>query len=250
MKAARPNLDSGKGRAEGGTFKYRNECQFMKIAEDEGNPAENPDLVEPEPDVSRSTHSQTWSSLTRGETTAISGGNSGNGGNNETRGMPFTMFELGSGQAFLDRSGADNSSTSMTTNQDGLSNRPTPNSTGTSDLRHSTGHESGSLPSYNASPSTANDNSMSDMEAAAARFLQQAMSNGYHVSGDGTRLPSGQVFHPITTSSTMDFTLASDWASMGAQSGGTPVAEGVLRDLLQNIGPLDASMDLGWDSGP
>ena len=246
---ARTNPGSRKDRADDGTFKYRNECQFMKVAEDEGNPAENPDLVEPrpEPDASRSIHSQVWGRFTRGETTTTNGGNSGNSG---TQGMPSTMFELASGHAFLDRSGADSSSTSMTTNQDALSNRPTPNSSSTSDLRHNTAHDSGSLPSYDASPSTANDTSMSDMEAAAARFLHQAMSNGYHMSGDGTTLSPGQSFHPPATSSTIDFTLAGDWASMGAQSGGTPVAEGVLRNLMQNIGPLDASMDLGWDSGP
>ncbi|KAH7026540.1 fungal-specific transcription factor [Microdochium trichocladiopsis] len=244
----RTNPENVKGRAEGGTFKHTNECQFLKIAEDGGNPVETPDLVEPEPGPSQSVHTQVWGRFTRGEQSFPPGEESA-GGNGGNLGMPPSAFGPGSGNVLLEQPGGDNSSISMTTNPDGSSNRPTPNSSGTSDVRRNASRDAGSRDSYDASPSTTNENSLAEMEAAATRFLQQAMSNGFHAPGEGGGVSSDQPFHAIGTSTTVDYTIASDWDPMGGQTGVTPVAEGVLRSLMNNGGPID-SMDFGWDTGP
>ncbi|KXJ91949.1 fungal-specific transcription factor domain-containing protein [Microdochium bolleyi] len=235
---SRTNPNDNRTRAEGAPFKHRNDCTFLKIPDDEGNPVNHPDLVEPEPTHTHSVHSHVWGRFTRGERSSAPDGH-----------IPPLMFGQDTTNTFMDQTPGDNSSVSMTTNPDGTSNRPTPSSGGTSDNRQSASGEAGHKASYNASPNATNENSLASMEAAATRFLHQAMNNGYHVPVSATGVSSEQRFSAPDTSEPVDYTVTSEWDPIGGQTGVTPVAEGVLRNLMDNIGPIE-SMDLGWDTGP
>lgn len=246
MKSRTSPNDAG-NRTGGSGSKYRNECSFLRTAGDEGNPVNHPDLVEQEPNPTQSVHSHVWGRFAH-EEPGLSSRERRPAPDGTNLGMRPLMFSQDAPNTFMDQPAGDNSSVSMTTNPDGLSNRPTPNSGSTSDHRHSASGEAGNGGSYDTSPNTANESSLADMEAAATQFLQQAMNNGYHVPGSVTGVSSEQRFSASDTSGTVDFTISSEWDPTGGQTGVTPVAEGVLRNLIDNIGPI-GSMDLDWDSG-
>ncbi|KAI2472189.1 hypothetical protein F4781DRAFT_428718 [Annulohypoxylon bovei var. microspora] len=137
---------------------------------------------------------------------------------------------------FVDGAGSESNDMSASSNTNGPSNQPTPNSSSGSDNRQSTngaGHigNSSSRTSFDTSPVGSHQNlgSQSDMDATTA-FFQMA--------GGGSGMTPEQSFGAVDTSGN-GFTLQNSWPG---QNGMTPVAEGVLQHLME------MRMDL-WDSG-
>ncbi|KAI0387288.1 hypothetical protein F5Y04DRAFT_274147 [Hypomontagnella monticulosa] len=133
---------------------------------------------------------------------------------------------------FVDGNGSD--SNEISSNTDGPSNRPTPNSSSGSDNRQSTtgsGHiaNSSGRTSFDTSPIGSHLGPQADMDAATASFFQM---------GGSTGMTPEQTFGTGETPGNA-FTVPENWPGQTAM---TPVAEGVLQHLM------DMRMDLGWDS--
>ncbi|XXG98707.1 hypothetical protein Hte_005036 [Hypoxylon texense] len=127
---------------------------------------------------------------------------------------------------------------SGTSNTDGPSNRPTPNSSSGSDNRQSTSGpgqmaNSSGRASFDTSPIGSHQNSghQSEMDAATAFF---------QMGGGSTGMTPEQSFGTGETPGS-GFTFPNGFAG---QTGMTPVAEGVLQQLMGDI-----PMDLRWDTG-
>ncbi|KAI1660990.1 fungal-specific transcription factor domain-containing protein [Daldinia decipiens] len=136
--------------------------------------------------------------------------------------IPPIMFP-----GFVEGVGSDSNDISASSNTDGPSNRPTPNSSTASDNRQSTTGpgqmaNSSSRRSFDTNPIGSHQNlgSQAEMDATTAAFFQ--------MGGGGTGMTPDQ-----------GFTLPDNWAG---QNDMTPVTDGVLQHLL------DVRMDLGWDS--
>lgn len=128
---------------------------------------------------------------------------------------------------------------------DNLSSRPTPNSSGASEQPNSSSARvTGSgRTSFEASPRD-RMGTQSEIDAAATAFFTS--SNGFDLTGaEPGMTPSRGFIIPEMTGN--DFTMPNSWDQAQDQPEMTPVAEGVLRNLM-NMPPMDA-MDLGWDSG-
>ncbi|KAI0111560.1 fungal-specific transcription factor domain-containing protein [Daldinia grandis] len=128
---------------------------------------------------------------------------------------------------FVEGTGSDSNDISASSNTDGPSNRPTPNSSTASDNRQSTTGSgqrtnSGDRRSFDTSPTGSRQTlgPQAEIDATTAAFFQ--------MGGGSTGMTPDQ-----------NFTLPDNWAG---QNDMTPVAEGVLQHLL------DVRMDLGWDS--
>ncbi|KAH8735470.1 fungal-specific transcription factor domain-containing protein [Ilyonectria robusta] len=218
-----------------GILAYRNECHFMKMAGDDGNAANAPDIVEP------NTESQ-------GLNASNTGGFGAQAWMSSDQQLPIltpssgTTFEK-NGSATGPMSFGEGSGESQETSgsPDGAqSSRPTPNSsTGGSDQRvhlapgqmGGSGHNS-----FQASPISPNQTLMNpgSLDGSTQGFFT-ADANGFTMQ---------------TTMSDQQgsFVLPEGWGDIQGQTGVTPVGEGVLRALM-NMGPMDA-MDLSsWDSG-
>ena len=250
-----PPLRQGAPCAEGdgvkGIMSYRNECVFMKSAEDDANPANAPDLTEGETENTR--------------TSVSSSAGMGSGWLGADQQLPTRERSAAHSPAFAAMTGVQFSNPNInpvlstssgfgrsengetndaSTSPDGLSNRPTPNSSTASDPRQGlgAGRMSGSgRNSFEASPAPSHGNlgsrSQSEMERNVDAFFNNP-SNGF-------TLGSGMT--PLMTAETPggDFAVPQGWGMPG-QTGMTPVAEGVLRNLMQ-MGTMEG-MDLGWDS--
>lgn len=127
---------------------------------------------------------------------------------------------------------------SGTSNTDGPSNRPTPNSSSGSDNRQSTSGagqmaNSSGRASFDTSPIGSHQNSghQSEMDAATAFF---------QMGGGSTGMTPEQSFGTGETPGSA-FTFSNGFTG---QTGMTPVAEGVLQQLMGDI-----PMDLRWDTG-
>ncbi|KAI1386954.1 uncharacterized protein F4822DRAFT_330637 [Hypoxylon trugodes] len=147
------------------------------------------------------------------------------------RGMiPPIMYPGG----YTEGGGSDsNDVNEISSNTDGPSNRPTPNSSSGSDNRQNTtgnGHmANSSRTSFDTSPMASHQNlgtTQADLDAAA--FFQMNTSTG---------MTPGQ---PFIETAGNGYTVPHDWSE---SNGMTPVAEGVLQHLM------DMRMDLGWDTG-
>lgn len=163
--------------------------------------------------------------------------------------IPPDVFGTASAAArgFMDSSGSSGEANDMSPNTDGISNRPTPNSSTASDHRQSVTGTSGNTP-FDTSPIGSNRNlgAQAEIDAAtASSFFPDSIPASFHLSGNsggGTGLTPGRTFAVPDTPSN-DFNIPNGWASQTM----TPVAEGMLRHLMDM--PMD-SMDLsGWDSG-
>lgn len=128
---------------------------------------------------------------------------------------------------------------------DSLSSRPTPNSSGTSEQPNSSSAQvTGSgRTSFEASPRD-RMGTQSEIDAAATAFFSG--SGAFDLTGTEPGMAPGRGFI-IPEMTGNDFTMPNDWDQTHEQPEMTPVAEGVLRNLM-NMPPMDA-MDLGWDSG-
>ncbi|OIW34970.1 hypothetical protein CONLIGDRAFT_675914 [Coniochaeta ligniaria NRRL 30616] len=259
-----------------GIMAYRNECQFLRGIEDDGNPVNAPDITDTDTSGGATAVSQTPSSagLTshqswRGDQTTSSLPTRERGAGNSPYPHMHGLMPVAGAPAYeMDTSSTGLSGTSP--GDGGPSNRPTPNSGSSgADQRGrqnnnslapgSAGglHRNGSSgrtsfeasPAASSIPKTTTTTQGVDIEAAAsaAPFF-----------GD---LPSGSVVGgfglgpDVGTGLTPRFSMADDadgganefggW-EMPGQTGMTPVAEGVLRSIM-SMGPMD-TMDLGWDT--
>ncbi|OTB19566.1 hypothetical protein K445DRAFT_72363 [Daldinia sp. EC12] len=145
--------------------------------------------------------------------------------------IPPIMFP-----GFVEGAGSDSNDMSASSNTDGPSNRPTPNSSSASDNRQSMGGpgqmaNSSGRASFDTSPIRSHQTlgPQAEIDATTAAFFQM---------GGGTGMTPDQTFGTAETSG-HGFTLPENWAG---QNDMTPVAEGVLQHLL------DVRMELGWDS--
>ncbi|KAI8961747.1 fungal-specific transcription factor domain-containing protein [Daldinia sp. FL1419] len=145
--------------------------------------------------------------------------------------IPPIMFP-----GFVEGVASDSNDISASSNTDGSSNRPTPNSSSASDNRQGAtgrgqmGNSTGRA-SFDASPIGSHQSlgPQADMNATTAAFFQ--------MGGGGTGMTPDQTFGTGENSG-HGFTLPDNWAE---QNDMTPVAEGVLQHLL------DVRMDLGWE---
>lgn len=132
---------------------------------------------------------------------------------------------------------------SVSPRPDSQSNRHTPNSSSTSERQTSCSNQGRSTgrTSFDVSPSGVNMSlgTPSEMDAATAAFFSDAA--GFDVSGTG--MTPGRGF-AMNEGSGADFGMGNSW-EQPTQPGMTPVAEGVLRNLM-SMTAMDA-MDLGWD---
>ncbi|KAJ2905362.1 binuclear zinc transcription factor [Zalerion maritima] len=261
---------------------YNNECLFMKMSGDDGNPAGAPEIITP----SNNSQGQqdTQMSGTPGQATGGGGGggqttgyHSGQGAwsPGDHRGLPQReksggeslqqhlsgiMMNPGSGRMF-DKSNTSSAGISDSNNdvsvspEHDMSKKPTPNSSAASE--HMFGNNTGSG-NNNLAPGPMNTRSGSTSFSPSPASGSQNLGMG---SGDGAASlfaatsvyglgPSGitpdQRFTMPNTSSA-DFGTSEGWDIQGQQG----VAEGVLRNLM-NMGTLemmDQPPPMGWGSG-
>ncbi|KAK3941862.1 transcriptional activator protein acu-15 [Diplogelasinospora grovesii] len=268
---------------------YQNECHFLKIAEDDGNPAgSGPELVDVDPSLSRNANQTSFSQgHTPGSSShhSWSGSGSGSGAEQQTTTSNLPTRERSSGgSSYIPMHGLIPPSAAIAsygeidtgssndvsgTSPDGR----TPNSSSASENRQNNnlappgsggGRRSGGN-SFEASPVSSHQNlnlSMGstsqgeDERTANAFFGGNPMStSSFGLPPLSTGLTPDQRFTMPETPSAgaNDFSIPDGWADMtipgsgSGQTGMTPVAEGVLRSIM-NMGPMD--MDIGWDSNP
>lgn len=127
------------------------------------------------------------------------------------------------------------------------SNRPTPNSSTTSDSRPNLqpGHGSGSA-SFETSPAASGGARLpaTDGRSMSSFFANQPDYSG--ISSTGMTPDSNAFVMPETPG--RGFDVPPGWEMSQQSTGLTPVGEGVFRQLM-GLGPMDP-MDIGWEGGP
>lgn len=236
---------------------YRNECHFMKTVDDDGNAANAPNIVEPGQNDESAPISASATTNLGGPGGWLSAEASLLYGSNSTNNLPLHGSSLTpSSGSMYDKSGSSSgrvtgfgqSESSGDNNMSGSpdgdqSNRPTPNSTA-SDPRVSMagGLDGSGRNSFDTNSATAQSNNNARGSADAnANYFNDAGGFGIR-----TGLTPNQRFSMPDTPGA-DFGMPNGWGDLQGQTGMTPVAEGVLRSLM-NMGPMDA-MDLSsWDA--
>jgi hypothetical protein len=232
---------------------YRNECHFLKIVDDDGNPTTGPDLTDSTPDeprtsVSSSTGGQAWLGEqqlpTRERSAGLSPGFQMPPGPYVTTGaIPMHGSSSGAMSGFVSENGESNDTS---TSPDGQSNRPTPNSSTASEQRNTL--LPGSLAagsgrnSFEASPAASHHNlaGQTDMDRGVEAYFADP-SSGFGMSTGLTPMMTGE-----TPGGSADFAVPPGWEMQGQTAGMAPVSDGVLRTIMQ-MGPIE-TMDIGWDS--
>jgi hypothetical protein len=251
---------------------YSNQCNFMKVSGDDGNPATAPDIIDVDPTSGAANYSPSHQ-----PTTLPTRDRSHTGPYLPSHGLaPTTFSAYGPPPPEMDTGSSNDLSG---TSPDG--NGRTPNSSttgGTSDPQRQTlapttgnGHVNGGSGrnSFETSPALShhNINSMpgttpSDVERNVNPFFPADPPFGMS-AGVSTGLAPDQRFNMAATGDTPssrgpggsaasgdgtgEFSghTAPTWADMPGQQGMTPVAEGVLRSIM-GMGPIDG-MDMGWE---
>ncbi|RYP64284.1 hypothetical protein DL771_008843 [Monosporascus sp. 5C6A] len=244
---------SDRPSGEHGSLPYRNECHFLKLRGDDGNPFNAPDIVNRDkPSRMAGGHGpndyagQNWLSGDQQLPMPENGGVPSDGGM-----MLSSDLFATSSKGYMDAgSSGETNDMSVSPNTEGVSNRPTPNSSTASDPRQSTAGRSGGTP-FDASPMGSHQNlgTSAEMDAAAmtSHFFPDSMSSGFSMSGGGgTGLTPGRAFAVPGTPGN-DFTMPDGWDVNGQTM--TPVEAGMLHQLMDDMPALN-TMDLsGWDSG-
>ncbi|KAL2105387.1 hypothetical protein VUR80DRAFT_8451 [Thermomyces stellatus] len=240
---------------------YQNQCHFLKTQEDDANPTNAPDLVEPENEDQNSagarsdqpgfTAAQTWAR----EQQMAASGDSGSAQN-----MPMHTVVSSTSTPLFEGVKSPPSASSMfqfvpgETNGDandmsvspgGQSGGPTSNSSTASEQQQQ--HRARMANQINGSASTSYDASPAPApQTLTSNAGVDGQGNFYDPNGfpmSAQAVPQNQRY-PVQQPQ-MEFPMANGWGPMQT---GQPVAEGVLRSLM-NMGPMDA-MDLSsWDSG-
>ncbi|KAH6636717.1 fungal-specific transcription factor domain-containing protein [Chaetomium tenue] len=263
-----------KAQAEGerhDIMAYSNQCNFMKVPGDNGNPATAPDIIDIDPAPGAANYSPAH------QPTALpTRDRSHTGPYVPSHGLAPPPYYGPPPEMDTSSSSNDHSGTSP----DG--NGRTPNSSttgGTSDPQRqnlaaatSNGHVNGrsGRNSFETSPASSHQNinsisgtTPSDVERNVNAFFSTDPSSFSMSGGVSTGLTPGQRFNMATTGETpgsrgpgssaaggdraAEFPghTAPTWADMSGQQGMTPVAEGVLRSIM-GMGPIDG-MDMGWE---
>ena len=238
---------------------YRNECNFLKTVEDDGNPANGPDLVQPEPESgnvsqtpsSNGHMSQSWSGSGPEQTASLPTRERSSGSSYAPLHgmMPPNISMPTFGSAEMET--VSTNELSGTSPEGGQSSRPTPNSSTASDhLAPGTHLTSSGRSSFEASPVIPNLN-MSGTSQSEVENSVNAM-NAFFSDPSSFSVPSGvstgltpQQRYSIPDTPN-DFSLGSDWHEISSQPGMTPVAQGVLRTIM-GMNTME-TMDLAWDS--
>ncbi|TDZ21908.1 Citrinin biosynthesis transcriptional activator ctnR [Colletotrichum orbiculare MAFF 240422] len=233
-----------------GIMSYRNECHFMKISGDDGNAASAPDIVEPGPEAA-------------GGPSSASTGFGGQSWLSAEQPLPYDAAVPGSALhastltpssgSLYDRAGSSNGNMAgfgrsessgdinLTGSPEGeQSNRPTPNSSSASEQRMNMA-TGGNTFDTSPVPGHQNGGSQNNLDGGVGFFGD---SNTFSMGRTGLT-PNQRFSMPDTPGA--GFGLPNGWGDLQGQTGMTPVAEGVLRSLM-NMGPMDA-MDLSsWDA--
>jgi hypothetical protein len=253
-----------------GILAYKADLQFA-----DGNQAAGPVGSNPNSGAQVSNgFDSTGANWLHGETQQIPSRERSTGPDPNTSGIvPQMMFHANNSPARVSPSGANyveshssgTNEMSVSPHPDGTSsNRPTPNSSSVSDQRSGPMAAGSGRTSFETSPIGSNQplTTQAEMDAAAAAFFSTDPSlNVFGAQttpgGGGTRTGMTPGRSPFVmpdgsgaSSATNGYNL-SDWGVLPGQTptgtGMTPVAEGVLRHLM-DMPPMDA-MDLGWDQG-
>ncbi|PKS07875.1 hypothetical protein jhhlp_006483 [Lomentospora prolificans] len=246
----------------GGIMAYRNECHFLRTGEDDADPRNAPNLVDPEGEGQigngltperQNFGNQAWMSdqqmAPARESSSVQGlpmqgipvmaqGSAPVFDKSSAVAAPIVGYVPGEGTA---------ESNDMSTSPGGQSSGPTPNSSTASEPKGRSGGQvngSGSN-SFNASPASAHQtiHTQSGVDTAQPNFYNA--QNAFGISNPG--IPPNQRY-AVPQPPIGDFGMSNGWNEIPTQAGMEPVAEGVLRSLM-NMGPMDA-MDLSsWESG-
>lgn len=250
---------------------YRNDCTFTKVSDDNGAPVGGPDIVDSDPNLNSNHVKPSFppnidnlgpSAWGTDASMSYIYRQPSTGGTPE--GFHLTPDIMGgrvlsSGFVNSDSGGTGD----MSTSPDGAqSDRPTPNSSTTSD-RHQ--NSSNNL----AAPTGQHPSGRNSFEASPASS-HQTLNNGRQSSGDSAENVAAFQFGDLpggfgSTGITPDNRFAmpetpggngggmgggdfSSWDSLNshATTAMTPGTEGVLRTIMQ-MGPME-TMDLGWDT--
>jgi hypothetical protein len=239
--------DAGLNGASG-IMAYRNECHFMKTAEDDGNPAGGPDIAEPDHKAGLQTPnstclgSQGW---TGAEMSSLPTRERGSGTS------PYVPLQglMPSNSVY----GPDmDSGSTNDMSPDGQSNRPTPSSSAASEQRHNLvpGPHMGSSGgnSYKASPVSPHQNlsmvgtTQSEVDRNVDTFFNHPTAFGIPPGVSTGLTPSAQFSMPDTSDS---FSGLPGWDITGPNAM-TP-GDGVLGTIM-SVGTMESSMDLRWDN--
>lgn len=219
-----------------GILAYRNKCNFMKVAGEDGNPTTGPEIVEPQTgmvglDTSNSTgfNSQPWLSAEH----SMSGMTPSSGG-------MYDKSASGGGPSTGDNQGTSGS-------PDGQSSGLTPNSSSNG------GREGGAESRGHLVPAQMNGSGRNSFQASPISPQQNLMGAGQADLSGGNQGnffgdPSGFAVSPNMNEQQGGFSMTNGWGDIQGQQGMPQVGDGVLRALM-NMGPMDA-MDLSsWDQG-
>ena len=224
----------------------------MRAEEDDADPRNAPNIVDPELERQNSASTgltpegqnfgtQSWMAEQQ------------MGPAREAHGMPMqgmSVMQPGSaGMVGFVQSEGSGDSNDISVSPGAQSSGPTPNSSHASDPSKSRsvgGQVGGSgSNSFNASPAPTHQTIPSQpggVDGAPANFYG---ANAFGISNPGMA-PNQR--YAVPQPAMADFGMAGGWSDMPGQQGIEPVAEGVLRSLM-NMGPMDA-MDLSsWESG-
>ncbi|SPQ18990.1 ab5cb6e1-dc4a-4ab5-8fb7-b368c540dc5c [Thermothielavioides terrestris] len=246
-----------------GVMGYSNQCHYLKVPGDDGNPANGPDIT----DVDRNPGAQGFSPSEQ-PTSLPTRERSHAGHYQHSHGHGLIPPSYSPYGPPLDMDAGSNNEL-QGTSPDGTSNRPTPNSstTGASEPQRQNlqpgggGHLAGNSgrKSFEASPVSSHQN-LSSMSGATPSDVERNV-NGFFGDPSSFAIPTGvsatgltpdQRFAMSTAETPAgtgagEFPVHHAWAAMSAQQGMTPVAEGVLRSIMA-LGPMEG-MEMGWETG-
>jgi hypothetical protein len=254
---------------------YSNECVFLKIAGDDGNPISGPDLVDLDPSLTNNNNNNNNNNNTTNSNSTNSNNNNNNNNTSQTpssTGHPSQSWSSSAAESSLptrERGSGSGSSyvpvhgmmpdfgrvdVDSTTSLD-ESGRPTPNSsTGASD--HLVAPGGGGRVSGRASFEASPVGSLNSMPGTTARggprgggvseffgdpsayTLQPSVSSGMSPGEQQQRFSMAEA-------EAGGFGSAAGWSDIEGQPA---LADGVLRSILA-MGPMD-TMDLRWDTNP
>lgn len=238
---------------ENGIFTYRNECHFSRTAEDNGNPADAPDITDTDGNrdaavAAAAAAAAAASALEAGRWLSPDGQLPTRDRSNQLPdiSLPPTSQVLldsrstGSMSGFGQSDNGDIGDMAATPNT-GASNQPTPNSSTPSEQRQSSlGTLAGAHNSFDTSPVSPHQGAMTsqaEVESGVGAFFGQ--QHGFAMAPDISMIQS--------EANASDFSVTADWG-MSGQTDMAQGAEGVLRSIMQ-MAPME-TMDLGWSSNP
>lgn len=237
-----------------GLLAYKNECNFTKTTGDDRNAAAAPDIAPSNQNPGLRSNpgydqpNQNWMPNDQPHLPQRDRGPAPDLGSNGM-GQPM-LFHSNSNPSrvspqtgYVEASSSATNGMSVSPHPDNSPDRPTPNSSSASDNRNGTSGRT----SFDASPIGANQHmgTQAEMDAATTAFFSDP--NQFNMQTPGIGMTPSRAF-VMPDGSGNGYGLQDNWGVMpGQNSGMAPVADGVLRHLM-DIPTMDA-MDLGWEQG-